>query len=102
VKLVVMRPAAEADLAEARNWYNQQRPGLGEQFLDAATAAARFISEHPEAYQVLHRDVRRAPLRQFPYGLLFRIYPNVIVVVAVFHARRDPNVWRQRSAADDG
>jgi len=45
---------------------------LGEQFLDAATAASHFIAEHPEAYQVLHRDVRRAPLRQFPFGLLFR------------------------------
>jgi plasmid stabilization system protein ParE len=97
-----MRPAAEADLTTARRWYNLQRPGLGENFLDAATAAAHFIAEHPEAYQVLHRDVRRAPLRQFPYGLLFRSYPNVIIVVAVFHARRDPKGWRHRLAVDDG
>lgn len=97
-----MRPAAEADLAAARQWYNLQRPGLGEDFLDAATAAARFIAERPEVYQILHRDVRRAPLRRFPYGLLFRVYPNVIVVVAVFHARRDPKIWQHRSAVDDG
>jgi plasmid stabilization system protein ParE len=102
VKPVILRPAAEADLAAAREWYSLQRPGLGDHFLDAATEAAHFIAEHPEAYQVLHRDVRRAPLRHFPYGLLFRVYPNVIVVVAVFHARRDPKIWRQRLALDDG
>lgn len=89
-------------LAAARQWYNLQRPGLGEHFLDAASAAAHFIAEHSDAYQVLYRNVRRAPLRQFPYGLLFRVYPEVIIVVAVFHARRDPRIWQHRLAVDDG
>jgi plasmid stabilization system protein ParE len=102
VKPVVLRAAAEADLEAAREWYNLQRPGLGELFLDAATSAARFISENPEAYQVLHRSARRAPLRRFPFGLIFRVYPKVIVVVAVFHARRDPKVWKQRLRFNDG
>lgn len=102
VKPVILRPAAELDLAAARDWYNLRRPGLGDHFLDAASAAAHFIAEHSETYQVLHRDVRRAPLRHFPYGLLFRVYPDVIIVVAVFHVRRDPKIWQHRLAADDG
>ena len=93
MKPVILRPAAELDLAAARDWYNLRRPGLGDHFLAAATAAAHFIAEHPETYQVLHREVRRAPLRQFPYGLLFRVYANAIIVVAVFHVRRDPKTW---------
>jgi plasmid stabilization system protein ParE len=60
MRTIIIRPAAEADLAAACGWYDQQRPGLGDRFLDAAAAAARFIAEHPEAYQVIHgvRGVR--------------------------------------------
>jgi plasmid stabilization system protein ParE len=96
MRTIIIQPAAEADLAAACGWYKQQRTGLGDRFLDAATAAARFIGEHPEAYQVLHRGTRRAPLHGFPFGLLYRVEPDAIVVVGVFHARRDPRVWRLR------
>lgn len=98
---VVVRPAAEADLAAAREWYDRQRPELGERFLDAATAAARLIAEDPEAYPALHRETRRAPLRNFPHGLIFRVQPEAIVVVGLFHARRDPKIWRHRQTSDD-
>ena len=99
---IIIRPAAEADLVAACEWYNEKRLGLGDRFLDSATVAARFIAEHPEAYQVLHRGVRRAPLRGFPYGLLYRVDADVIIVVGVFHARRDPKAWRHRLARDNG
>jgi plasmid stabilization system protein ParE len=99
---IIIRPAAEADLVAACEWYNEKRRGLGDRLLDSATVAARFIAEHPEAYQVLHRGVRRAPLRGFPYGLLYRVDADVIIVVGVFHARRDPKAWRHRLARDNG
>jgi toxin ParE1/3/4 len=97
----LVRPAAEADLAAAREWYERQRPDLGERFLDAATTAARFIADQPEAYPGLHREARRAPLRSFPHGLIFRVYPEVVVVVGLYHARRDPKIWRHRQGSDD-
>jgi toxin ParE1/3/4 len=97
---IIIRPAAEADLVAACEWYNEKRLGLGDRFLDSATVAALFIAEHPEAYQVLHRGVRRAPLRGFPYGLLYRVHADVIIVVGVFHARRDPKAWRHRLARE--
>jgi plasmid stabilization system protein ParE len=99
---IIIQPAAEADLVAACGWYNEKRRGLADRFLDAATAAAGFIAEHPEAYQVLHRGARRAPLRGFPYGLLFRVHTDVIIVVGVFHARWDPKAWRHRVARDGG
>jgi hypothetical protein len=56
---------------------------------------ARFIAGHPEAYQVIHRNVRRAPLHGFPYGLLFRVHADVIIVVGVFHGGRQRD-WADR------
>jgi hypothetical protein len=36
---VLLRPRAEADLKEARAWYEERQPGLGEQFVDAVAQA---------------------------------------------------------------
>src|SRR5262245_61741986 len=36
---------------EAAEWYEQQRPGLGEDFLAAVTAALEMIERHPPAVQ---------------------------------------------------
>jgi toxin ParE1/3/4 len=101
VKIVIVRPAAEADLAAAREWYDRQRPELGERFLDAAASAAQVLAEHPDAYPALHREARRAPLRHFPHGLIYRVYPDAIVVAALYHARREPKIWRHRQTSDD-
>ena len=97
MKRVVVRPAAAADIEEAYQWYELQRPGLGDEFLAALTLARDRILEHPEAFPILHRDTRRALIpRRFPYGLLYRVYDDTIVVVACMHAKRDPRVWQRR------
>ena len=88
--------AALADAEDAAGWYESQRPGLGAEFLDALSAAASSILEHPAAYPVVHRETRRARLRRFPYSLFYRRTQNTLTVVACFHARRDPRVWELR------
>jgi hypothetical protein len=50
----------------------------------------------PTAYEVLHRQIRRALVRRFPYGLLFRVIDDVVVFVGCFHTRRSPESWARR------
>jgi plasmid stabilization system protein ParE len=98
VKRVVVRPAAAADIEDAYQWYESQRPGLGEEFLAALRSTRDRVLEHPEAVPVLHRDTRRAIIPQrFPYGLFYRIHGDTIVVVACMHAKRDPQRWQRRT-----
>jgi len=54
------------------------------------------IAENPRLGTVIRRNTRRALLRRFPYGIYYRIYSEVIVVVACIHGRRDPKRWRSR------
>jgi plasmid stabilization system protein ParE len=93
---VVVRPAAAAELAEAHLWYESQQQGLGDAFVDAVAEVLETISEHPRRYRVVHRDVRRANLRRFPYGVHYRIVESAVVVIACFHGSRDPGRWRRR------
>jgi len=72
-------------------------PGLGEDSLEALATTLMAVEENPEAYPVVHRRTRRAFLRRFPYGVYYRVRKGGVVVVASFHAKRNPRTWRARS-----
>lgn len=93
---IVIRAAAAADIEDAFVWYEQQRSGLGSQFLELLDDALVAIQRAPQLHPVIHRNTRRALLRRFPYGIYYRIYPDLIVVVACMHGRRDPRRWQTR------
>ena len=94
---IVVRPAAAADIDEAFLWYERRRPGLGEEFLVELQAALQDIAARPSLHAVIHRNTRRALLRRFPYGVFYRIYDDVVVIVACMHGQRDPRRWRSRT-----
>ena len=93
---VVWTPEADADLGEARAWYENIRPELGERFALAVEAALESIAENPLQFPVVYRGQRRAGERRFPYGILFEAQEHRIVVVACFHGRRNPRRWQLR------
>lgn len=94
---VAFRSAArfEFDLAALR--YDMQRPGLGAEFVAEIDSAVRLAAEYPEHFPVKHADIRRVPVRRFPYSVFYRLELERIVVLAVFHGRRDPNTWQTRT-----
>lgn len=91
-----LRPA-EVELVSAARFYESRAPGLGDAFLDKVDAAIRDIAEAPERWPVLQSGVRRRLLHRFPYGLLYRVDPDAVVVLAVMHLRRHPTYWLDRS-----
>jgi plasmid stabilization system protein ParE len=83
-------------LLEARAWYDNIRPQLGERFAQAVEAVVESIAEHPLQFPVVHRSRRRAGVRRFPYGIFFDVQEHRIVVIACFHSRRNPRHWQPR------
>lgn len=92
-----VRSEAEQDLEDAAAWYAEQRPGLGQEFLDETLRSFQQIAEQPRLYPIVHRDTRRALIHRFPFGVFYRIEPDFIVVVAVMHGSRDPQRWKRRT-----
>jgi plasmid stabilization system protein ParE len=93
---IVLRPEARADLDEASNWYEAQRPGLGDEFLQQVDAAFRRIEARPTQFPKVLGELRRALLRRFPYSAYFLTERRRIVVIGVLHQRRNPWAWQQR------
>ena len=96
-KPLIVRAEAEADLAEAFQWYEQQVRGLGDQFLLCVDAVMASIERNPQLYPVVHKGViRRALTRRFPYGVFFVEGERSVSVIAVAHVKRNPRFWKDR------
>lgn len=97
MKLVVRGPA-KLDLADARRWYDAQRPGLGRELLEAVEKSFLRIAENPRIYPEVSRGVRRARVPRFPYGVFYvTLDPGLIRVIAILHHARSPARWRSRA-----
>lgn len=92
-----VRPESEQDLEDAAAWHEEQRRGLGQEFLDEVLRSFRQVTEQPRLYPTVHRDTRRALTHRFPFGVFYRVEGDFIVVVAVMHGSRDPQRWKQRT-----
>ena len=93
---LLLRPEATAEIEEAREWYEQRRPGLGDEFMAAVREGLTAVEVAPQRYPIVRRDVRRAMLRRFPYSLLYIMEPDRTVVIACFHGKRNPRRWYVR------
>ena len=96
MKPVLVRPAAAADIEDTFLWYQTQRLGLGDEFREALRFTLNQVAENPQSYPIIHRGTRRTLLKRFPYGVFYREFPQVIIVVACMHGRRDPKRWQSR------
>ncbi len=83
-------------MVEAAKFYEQRHDGLGVDFLSEVEHSIERLRANPEAGRSLRAGIRRRLLRRFPYGLLYRVDAEEIVIVAVMHLRRRPGYWRVR------
>jgi plasmid stabilization system protein ParE len=93
---VVFLLAARVEVIDAQDWYESKRAGLGTRFREEVEATVIRMAENPQQFQVVLDDVHRARLRKFPYSLFFRLETDTLLVIACFHAKRDPQRWQQR------
>jgi plasmid stabilization system protein ParE len=93
---VVLKSEADADLAAARDRYEQQDEGLGDEFLDEVDIVLDRIGQFPELYCLIENDVRRVKVGRFPYLIYYHVLPECVEVLGVLHAKRDASVWQAR------
>jgi plasmid stabilization system protein ParE len=95
-KKPVLLPAAERDVKKAYEWYEEQREGLGDVFLERVEECLTSIGRSPKAFQPVAKDARRAIVKQFPYVIFFRIEGKVTYVYSVFHTSQNPQKRMER------
>lgn len=87
---------AEAELDEALLWYQQESPGLEQDFFNEYINLENRLEENPREFPLVLEDIRRANFYRFPYSLFFILEGKTIFVLAIFHQSRDPKIWQER------
>ena len=86
--------AALKELTQATRYYEQRQNGLGTAFLDEVDATLSRILQYPTAWHQLSPRTRRCRTHRFPFGLIYQIRTDEILITSVMDLRRDPARWK--------
>ena len=88
---------ATADIVSAAEWYDDQQPGLGDEFVAEVDVVIRSLARNAYAHSVRFADVRCARLKRFKrYGVYYFVWQEEVIVFSVFHGSRHPRWLRER------
>jgi len=87
---------AQVELEEEVKYYNEQQAELGYDFAKEVANTINRILRYPEAWTKLSKRTRRCRTKRFPYGVIYQITGDRILIVAVGHLKREPFYWRDR------
>ncbi len=94
---------AEQEMAEAVDYYNEQSPGLGFEFAAEVKKTLARIRSFPEAWPRFSGETRRCILNRFPYGAIYQLRRDGVLVPEIMHLSRDPRRWQEnlRNRSDE-
>lgn len=85
---------AQNELEDAVDYYNQDCPGLGFEFADEVFRTIARVSDNPVAWQKISARTRRCITHRFPYGVLYQIRKEELLIVSIMHLHRHPDSWK--------
>ncbi len=93
---IVFRSIARQEMDDSIAWYESEGQDVGIDFASEIASLLARIADTPKQFRKVRGDVRRAVLSRFPYTIHFLLESNRIVVLAVFHAKRNPKRLEDR------
>ncbi len=93
---VVILPIAKKDIKESFVWYNSRQKGLGKRFTKEVRNTTKLICLNPTSFSIRYDNVRTTILKTFPFMIHYIIDNDMIVVIAIFHTSRNPNILKNR------
>jgi len=92
----ILSPFAELDLDTIHDWYSLHNDTVFGKFDKAFGDGLKLIASSPYQYPIIHKNIRRAVLKKFPYSIFYRITDERVIVLSVIHHKRSPRVWKKR------
>ncbi|MEH1791988.1 MULTISPECIES: type II toxin-antitoxin system RelE/ParE family toxin [unclassified Nostoc] len=92
----VFHPTALSEYGEAVNFYAERRVELAQAFINAIEDTIFRIIQSPNRWAIVEENIRRCLTRKFPYGILYTIEEDYILILAVMHCSREPGYWKER------
>ena len=94
----IILPLAKKDVKDAATWYNSKQKGLGKRFTTEVRKKVNSIRQYPEIGPIRYNAVRTIILDTFPFMIHYTVDDSqkIVVVSAIFHTSRNPDIWKER------
>lgn len=89
-------PTAKIELNRAIDYYQECKPGLGLEFSKEVYSTIQRIRQYPNAWYRFTKNTRRCLTNRFPFGIIYQILSDEILIIAVMHLNREPTYWEDR------
>lgn len=93
---LVILPKAQAEMADAVDWYELQQAKLGKRFVSCVDKLFTIILKNPFQFSEKTPPFREAIVDKFPYLVIYQINNNEIIIYSVFHTSQNPENWQKR------
>ncbi len=94
--MFILREEAGEDIRKAYEWYEEKSTNLGVAFISDVEAVFETVEKSPKISAKIFKNIRRALCKRFPYSVYFIERKSHIIVVAILHQKRHPDIWRSR------
>jgi plasmid stabilization system protein ParE len=84
---------AAVEYEEAVEFYQNRQVNLGQRFIEAIDLVVADIERHPYRWPIVRGQVRQRQVGSFPYGIIYLIHHEDIIIIAIAHLRRQPLYW---------
>ena len=95
MEIVFLAPA-QSEFMDAISYYNIQSEGLGYEFAAEVRRTIERIIQYPKAWFKLSKRTHRCRTNRFPYGVIYQVRAETLLIVAVMHLSREPQTWKSR------
>jgi plasmid stabilization system protein ParE len=87
---IIFAPLARLEFEDAVAWYDDQRPGLGDEFRIEVHEMLQVVLKFPDRFRLAFPGTRKAKLPNHPYSIYYSIERDSINIISVFHGSRNP------------
>ena len=88
---------ARKEFLKASEYYEEQVLGLGDEFIDEVEKVLEIIENYPNSGKKITKSKRRFLVSRFPYGVIYSVKANQIIIFAIMDLRRKPDYWKSRT-----
>jgi hypothetical protein len=89
-------PEAKKEFLEAISYFEECRSDLGLEFSKEVFSTIQRIVHFPSAWSKFSENTRRCLTNRFPYGVIYQIIEEEIIVIGVMQLNREPDHWKKR------
>ena len=87
---IIFRKRASSELDKAFIFYENEKVGLGSEFIEELDEYLDEFETRPKSFRVIAKNYRVAVMQRFPFVIFFFIDKQKVVIVNIFHTSRRP------------